>query len=187
MMGSSGCGVDVPDGNGLPLIPSVARLGEIVMTSKTVEVSILSGDGMCAIPVPFDPKTVFGKVRAPVKVTVNGYTFRSTIARMGGVTFIPLRKSNREAAAVEGGDRVKVRIAADSDARAVEVPADLVKALKAEVGLWTRWGALSYTNRRECVESVLGAKKPETRERRIAKVVELVAGEAKSKAAKRKP
>ena len=79
---------------------------------------------MCAIPVPFDPKAVFGKVRAPVKVTVNGYTFRSTIARMGGVTFIPLRKSNREAAAVAAGDRVTVRIAADADARVVEVPPD---------------------------------------------------------------
>jgi hypothetical protein len=153
--------------------------------SKTVEVSILSDDGMCAIPVPFDPKVVFGKVRAPVKVTVNGYTFRSTIARMGGQTFIPLRKSNREAAAVEGGDRVKVRIAADADARVVDVPADLAKALKARSGLWKQWGELSYTGQRECVELVFGAKRPETRERRIAKVVDLVAGKASSKAAKR--
>jgi hypothetical protein len=140
---------------------------------------------MCAIPVPFDPKAVFGKVRAPVKVTVNGYTFRSTIARMGGVTFIPLRKSNREAAALQGGDRVKVIIAADADARVVEVPADLAKALKAGPGLWTQWGELSYTNQRECVELVVGAKKPATRERRLAKVVESVAGKAKSKAVKR--
>jgi hypothetical protein len=134
---------------------------------------------MCAIPVPFDPKAVFGKVRVPVRVTVNGYTFRSTIARMGGVAFIPLRKSNREAAAVEGGDRVKVRIAADADARAVAVPADLAKALKAKSGLWKQWAKLSYTNQSECVESVLGAKKPETRDRRIAKVVDLVAGKAR--------
>lgn len=154
------------------------------MTSKTVEVSILSTDSMCAIPVPFDPKAVFGKVRAPVIVTINGYTFRSTIARMGGQTFIPLRKSNREAAAVEGGDRVKVRIAADADVRMVEAPADLVRALKAKAGLWKHWGELSYTNQRECVESVLGAKKPETRERRITKIVALVAGKARPKAAK---
>lgn len=155
------------------------------MTSKTVEVSILGDGSMCAIPVPFDPKAVFGKVRVPVKVTINGYTFRSTIARMGGQTFIPLRKSNREAAAVEGGDRVKVRITADSDARDVEVPADLAKSLKAKAGLWKQWGELSYTNQREYVESVLGAKKPETRERRIAKVVGLVVGKASSRTAKR--
>jgi Bacteriocin-protection, YdeI or OmpD-Associated/Domain of unknown function (DUF1905) len=150
-----------------------------------VEVSILSDDGMCAIPVPFDPKAVFGKVRAPVKVTVNGYTFRSTIARMGGVTFIPLRKSNREAAGIEGGARVRVRIANDTEGRVVEVPMDLAKALKAKSSLWKTWGTLSYTNQRECVESVLGARKPETRERRIAKVIELVAGKASSKATKR--
>jgi hypothetical protein len=153
--------------------------------SKTVEVSILCDGGMCAIPVPFDPNAVFGKVRAPVKVTVNGYTFRSTIARMGGEAFIPLRESNREAAAVEGGDRVKVRITADAEVRVVKVPPDLAQALKAKSGLWKQWGELSYTNQRECVESVLGAKKPDTRTRRIAKVVDLVAGKGRSKAAKR--
>jgi hypothetical protein len=155
------------------------------VTSKTVEVSIYSNGSMCAIPVPFDPKEIFGKVRAPVKVTVNGYTFRSTIARMGGQTFIPLRKSNREGAAVSGGDRVKVRIAADSEARVVEVPPELAKALKGRPGLWKQWGVLSYTNQRECAESVLGAKRPETRARRIAKVVEFVSENSKIKAAKR--
>ena len=145
------------------------------MTSKTVKVSILGNGSMCAIPVPFDPKEVFGRVRAPVKVTVNGYTFRSTIARMGEQTFIPLRKTNREAAAVSGGDRVKVRIAADSDPRVVEVPADLAKALKAKSGAWSRWGKLSYTHQREHVESILGAKRSETRARRIANAVDFVA------------
>ena len=144
------------------------------MTSKTVDVRILSNGSMCAIPVPFDPKAVFGKVRAPVQVTINGYSFRSTIARMGGKTFIPLRKSNREAAAVEAGERVEVKISADTEPRVVEVPADLAEALKAKPALWERWSELSYTKQRECVESVLGAKKPETRARRIARIVELV-------------
>ena len=148
------------------------------MQSKTVEVSILNDGSMCAIPVPFDPKEVFGKLRAPVKVTVNGYTFRSTIARMGGQTFIPLRKSNREAAAVSGGDHVKVRITADSDPRVMEVPSDLAKALKAKSGAWDQWGKLSYTHQREHVESILRAKRPETRVRRVAKVVDFVSGKA---------
>jgi len=155
------------------------------MKSKIVEVTILSDGGMCAIPVPFDPKDVFGKVRAPVKVTVNGYTFRSTIARMGGVTFIPLRKSNRQAAAIEGGEIVKVIIAADIDARVVEVPADLDRALKGKPGLWKLWTQLSYTNQRESVQSILGAKKPETRERRIESVIDLVASKAKGNLARR--
>ena len=90
------------------------------MVSKTVDVSILQDDGMCAVPIAFDPAAVFGKVRAPVKVTINGYTFHSTIARMGGQTFIPLRKSNRDAASVKGGDRVKVKIEFDPVERTVE-------------------------------------------------------------------
>jgi uncharacterized protein YdeI (YjbR/CyaY-like superfamily) len=95
---------------------------------------------------------------------------------MSGQTFIPLRKSNREAAAVSGGERVKVRIAADSDERTVEVPPDLAKAIKTTPGLWSYWCALSYTNQRESVEAVLGAKKADTRERRIAKIVESLVG-----------
>jgi len=157
------------------------------MKSKIVKVSIIDNGGMCGIPVPFDPKDVFGKVRAPVKVTVNGYTFRSTIARMGGVTFIPLRKSHREAAAVQGGEIVKVTIAADADARLVEVPADLARALKERAGLWKQWTQLSYTNQRECVESILGAKKPQTRERRVARVLDLVASKAEPGAARSRP
>jgi len=146
------------------------------MQSRIVEVSIRSNDGMCSIPVPFDPVLVFGKVRAPVLVTINGHRFRSTIARRGGETFIPLRRSNREAAAVAEGDRVKVRIEADTKTRTVTAPPDLAGALKAGSGLWKVWRELSYTTQRECVESVLGAKRPATRERRIASVVSLVAG-----------
>jgi len=148
------------------------------VTTKTVQVSIRGKSGGCFIPVPFDPKAVFGKVRAPVKVTLNGYTFRSTIARMGGETFIPLRRSNAEAAAVAPGDRLDVEIALDADERVVEVPDDLAAALHAgdsDDDVWRKWRNLSYTNQRECVESVRDAKKPETRARRIAKVVAFVA------------
>ena len=75
------------------------------MSSRTFKATIVSDGGMCFIPVPFDPAPVFGKVRAPVLVTLNGYTYRSTIASMGGFC-IPLRKSNREAAGLEG-DRLR--------------------------------------------------------------------------------
>ena len=97
---------------------------------------------MCFIPLGFDPKSVFGKVRAPVKVTLNGYTYRSTIAAMGGPPCIPLRRSNREA----------------------------VKA----VPLWERWRELSFTHQREHVEAIEGAKRPETRARRIAGAVRTI-------------
>ena len=121
---------------------------------------------MCAIPVPFDPKPIFGKVRAPVRVTLNGYSYRSTIAAMGGPLFIPLRRSHREAAGLGGDETLKVTIELDTGIRDVAPPPDLAKALKA-AGVWDRWAEMSFTHRREDVESVTEAKKPETRQRRI--------------------
>jgi len=144
------------------------------MKSETIEVTISCERSSCSIPVTFDPKVAFGKVRAPVKVTINGFTFRSTIARMGGKTFIPLRKNNRISAGVKKGDGVLVTIEADTEVRVVEVPSDLADALKENEGLWNKWSKLSYTLQRESVESVMGAKRVETRRRRIQKVKEFV-------------
>ena len=129
---------------------------------------------MCFIPLTFDPKPVFGKVRAPVKVTVNGYTYRSTIAAMGGPPCVPLRKSNREAAGLEGGETLTVRLDLDTDKREVTPPADLVRALRASPGASDRWRALSYSHQREHVEAIEEAKKPETRARRIAAAIKMM-------------
>ena len=129
---------------------------------------------MCAIPLTFDPKGVFGRVRAPVKVTLKGYTFRSTIAAMGGPPCIPLRKSHREAAGLEGGETLQVRLELDTEKRVVKPPADFVKALKAAPPAWERWRELSYTHQREYVEALAGAKKPETRARRMESAVQAV-------------
>jgi hypothetical protein len=129
---------------------------------------------MCFIPVPFDPKPVFGKVRAPVRVTLNGYTYRSTIAAMGGPPGVPLRRSNREAAGLEGGETLEVRLDLDTDPRKVKPPADLVKALKAAPPAWHRWRQLSYSHQREYAEAIVGAKKPETRARRVTLAVRAI-------------
>ena len=126
------------------------------------------------IELPFDPKAVFGKVRAPVRVTLNGYTFRTTIAAMGGPPCVGLRTSHREAARVEGGETIEVRLELDDEPRVVTPPADLVKALKAAPPGWDRWRELSFTHQREHAEAVEGAKKPETRERRIANAVAMI-------------
>ena len=74
------------------------------MSAKTFKTTIVREGPWCFIPLAFDPKAVFGKARAPVRVTLNGYTYRSTIAAMGGPPCIPLRKSHREAAGLEGGE-----------------------------------------------------------------------------------
>lgn len=123
------------------------------------------------IILPFDPKPVFGKVRAPVKVTINGYTYRSTISAMGGMFCLPLRKSHREAAGVKGEEELHVTLELDQEERTVEPPAELMEALE-RAECQDAWQRLSYTQRREDAEAVAEAKRPETRVRRIEKIIE---------------
>jgi len=145
------------------------------VTRKTFKTTLVREGSMCFIPVPFDPKPVFGKVRAPVVVTVGKHSFRSTIASMGNGPCLPLRKSNREAAGLEGNETLQVTLVLDEAERTVEAPADLVKALRAAPGALARWGELSYSHQREHVDAIAEAKKPETRARRIEKAVAMVA------------
>jgi len=145
------------------------------VTSRFVTLRLGRNGAMGIIPVPFDPRVAFGKLRAPVRVTLNGYSYRSTIFSMGGSIYIPLRKSHREAAGLTGDETVTVKIAADQAERTVKVPADLARAFTTTRGTKQRWGALSYTQRREHAEALTGAKKAETRERRLAKILQALA------------
>jgi hypothetical protein len=142
---------------------------------KTFKTKIVREGSICFVPVPFDPRPVFGKLRAPVKVTLNGYTYRSTIASMGNGPCIPLRRSHREAAGLEGGETLTVTLALDTEKREIKPPPDLVKALRAVPAGWDRWRALSYTHQREHVEAIADAKKPATRARRIESTVAMIA------------
>lgn len=151
------------------------------MATKTFRTTIVREGSMCFIPVPFDPKPVFGKIRAPVKVTLNGYTYRSTIAPMGDTMCIPLRRSNREAAGLEGGETLDVRLELDTDKREVTPPADFVKALKAAPPAWDRWQELSYSHQREYVEALEQAKKPETRARRLENAIQAIGARSAKK------
>ena len=125
------------------------------------------------IRLPFDPREVFGRARPPLVVEINGYTYRSTVAIISGVTFVPLRRSHRAAAGVVAGEPVEVTLTLDTEPRTVDVPDDLRQAL-VTAGLWDQWAKLAFTHQREHVEAVGGAKKPETRARRIAKCVTMV-------------
>jgi hypothetical protein len=145
---------------------------------QTFEATILRDDPACFIPVPFDPRAVFGKVRAPVIVTLAGYSYRSTIASMGDGPCIPLRRSHREAAGLEGHETLRVTLEPDTAMREVEPPAELVRALKGRPPAWQRWQELSFSHRREHVEAIAEAKKPETRARRIRSAVEAIAARA---------
>ena len=111
-----------------------------------------------------------GKRRAPVRVTLNGVGYRSTIAVYGGRFYLPVRREIREAAALAAGQSARVTLEVDADARTIALPADLAAAL-ADSGLEPAFAALSFTHRRELVESVTGAKRAETRRARIAKAL----------------
>ena len=143
---------------------------------KRYRTTIVRDGSACFIPVPFDPKAVFGKVRAPVVVRLGRHSYRSTIAAMGGTVCVPLRRSNREAAGLEGGETITVERELDTGVRKVAPPRDLVAALRATPPAWDRWRELSFTHQREHVEAIEGAKRPETRARRIANAVAALRG-----------
>jgi Bacteriocin-protection, YdeI or OmpD-Associated/Domain of unknown function (DUF1905) len=121
------------------------------------------------------PETVVkglgGGKRAPVRVTINGHTYRTSIASMDGRFMIGVSAENRAKAKVAGGDVVDVDVELDTAPREVEVPPDLAAALRKDTKAKATFDALSYSDRRRHVESVEGAKTDETRRRRIAKSI----------------
>ncbi len=130
-----------------------------------------------ALEVPADAMAALGKgKRHPVKVSLNGYTYRTTIAVLGGVCMLPLSAENRGAAGVKAGDKVEITLELDTEPRTVAVPEDLVAALSKERGARERFDALSYSARKEYVRQVESAKAQETRERRIAGIVAKLGG-----------
>lgn len=129
-------------------------------------------DGVPLIEVPARVMAALSdKKRIPVNVTLNGVVYRSTIAVYGGKFYLPARKEIRDAAKLAPGRRAHVTLEADTAARTVMVPSDLARAL-ASAKLRAAFDALSFTRRREHVEAVTDAKRPETRVARIAKVME---------------
>ena len=148
------------------------------MAEVRFEAVVGAEDGGTFIAVPLDVPAVFGRVRAPVRVTVNGHTYRSTVMRYGERYYLPLSRANRAAAGVEAGDAVAVELASDAAPRTVEVPADLAAALEAAPGARGAFDGAAFTHRREWVQWVTEAKRPETRARRIGTVVEQVLGRA---------
>jgi hypothetical protein len=133
--------------------------------STTIE---LGGRTATGFEVPAGVVEALGSGRRPaVAVTLAGYTYRSTVATMGGRFLVPLAAEHREAAGVAAGDTVEVDLELDTAPRVVEVPADLAAALDAEPEARRRFDALSYSHQRRHVLAVEGAKAAATRERRV--------------------
>jgi hypothetical protein len=109
--------------------------------------------------------------RPAVTITINGFTYRSSVAVLSGAYMVGVSAENRAGAGVSGGDEVDVEIALDTAPRTVTVPDDLSAALAAEPAAQRTFDGLSYSNKSWHVLQVTGAKTDETRQRRIAKSV----------------
>ncbi len=140
--------------------------------TTTVE---LGGKTATGFKVPNDVVVALGKgKKPPVSVTINGHTYRSTIAAYGDISMLPLSAENREAAGVKAGDEIEVDLELDTAPRVVEVPDDFAAAIAADPAAAAFWPTISYSNQRWHVLSIDGAKTPETRQRRIDKSVALL-------------
>ncbi|MGK5678402.1 YdeI/OmpD-associated family protein [Actinoplanes sp. URMC 104] len=116
-----------------------------------------------------------GGGRPKVVAVVNGFTFRSAIAKMGGSYWLGVSSERREAAGISGGETYDVDVELDTAPREIEVPDDLRAALDAEPAARDFWATLSFSNQRYHVDQLTSAKTAETRARRLAKSVALLA------------
>ena len=138
---------------------------------------ILNGKTATGIQVPDEVVEQLGAgKRPPVRVTIGSYTYRTTVAPMGGQFWIPVSAENRAGAGINAGDEVDVAIEIDTEPREVTVPADLAAALEADPAAKQAFEKLSYSNKRLHVLSVEDAKTPETRQRRVDKVMATLRG-----------
>jgi len=129
--------------------------------------------------VPFDVKKEFGKARPPVKVSLDGYSYRSTVSVYGGKYYLPVRREHREEAGLKAGDIINVTVALDTEARTVTPPPELSAAFKKNRAAKELWERLSYTHKKEHAEAILQAKKPETRARRVEKTLAMLKAKAR--------
>jgi hypothetical protein len=136
---------------------------------------LTSGKTAAGIQVPPEIVEALGAGKVPkVRVTMRGYTYRSSVAMVGGVPMVGVSAENRAAAGVAGGDEVDVDLELDTAPREVIVPADFATALDAEPNARRTFDGLSYSNKSWHVGQVEGAKSDETRARRIARSVEIL-------------
>jgi hypothetical protein len=112
-----------------------------------------------------------GARRFPVRATVNGYSWRTSVARMGGEFLLGLNREVRESAGVQAGETVEVGIELDLAPREVEVPAELAAALAEDPAASAAFEAMAFTHRKEYARWIADAKRQETRDRRLGETV----------------
>jgi hypothetical protein len=134
-----------------------------------------SDQGACFIRVPAEALAALGEQkRLPVKVTINGYGYRTTVAVYGGKSYLGVRREVREASGVAEGDQLSVGLEYDAQLRTVDLPEVLRAALEADATTAAAFEKLSYTRKREFVQWVTGAKRAETQRRRMEQAMAML-------------
>jgi hypothetical protein len=147
----------------------------------TFETTLLQG-GKTATGIKIPPEIIekLGAGKKPaVKVTINGFTYRSTVAVMGGAFMVGVSAENRTGANVNGGDKIEVTIELDTEERVVEVPPDFQKELNKNTIAKKNFNTLSYSKKKQIVWSINDAKTAETRQKRIEKGLSTLVGAKK--------
>lgn len=134
-----------------------------------------SGKTATGIAVPAEVVAGLGSSKRPsVRVTLRGYTYRSTVATMGGRFMLPVSAEARERAGVAAGETVEVDLELDTAPREATAPPDLAAALAADAAAQSAFDGFSYSHKRQYILWIEGAKTDATRERRVAKAIELL-------------
>ena len=143
--------------------------------AETFKTKLQLADDANATGIVVPPKVIeaLGSGKKPkVKIMINGYHYRSTVAAYNGLFMLPFSQDHRKASGISAGDDIEVTLELDTEPRTVDIPADLLAALKAKKGAFEKFESLAYSIRKNHVYQVNEAKTQETRERRIAKVVD---------------
>jgi hypothetical protein len=135
----------------------------------------LGGKTATGFRIPAEVVAALGSgKRPPVRVTINGYTYRNTVAVMGGVFMLGVSAEHRAAAGVQAGDEIDVELELDTAPREVAVPADFAAALDQDADVRRRFDGLSYSHKLQHVLAIEQAKTAETRQRRIDKAISML-------------
>ncbi len=142
---------------------------------KTTYTTVVIGHGKhAAIEIPEENlAAIGGNKRAPLKITINGYTYQSTATGVDGKCMVVFPMRDREASGAAAGDKILVSLELDDGYRRVDVPPELASALAAH-GMEDTFHDLTYSKRKEFARQVRDAKAPETKQRRIEKIIEQV-------------
>ena len=132
---------------------------------------------VAAITPPVD--VVGSRARVPIRGTINGFPYRSSLMPMGGCHMMPVNRALCEGAGAQPGDTVDVVMERDQEKRTVEIPPRLKKELAKNEKAAERWKHLSFTHKKEMAASIRHAKQEETRTRRLAKVMQVLKTGAK--------